>query len=86
MDIYFTHYLDLFFKWFYSLDIHPFTFASAPKGDCSICMDWHIYSGEFEIPGFCFAKDTILLYKYVLTNFVIIINPAFVFSSSVKIS
>ena len=32
----FTSYLDLFFKWFYSLDIHPFRFVSALNRDCSI--------------------------------------------------
>ncbi len=42
LDIYFTmftHYLDLFFKRFYSLDVHPFRFVFALNPDCSIRMD-----------------------------------------------
>ncbi len=46
-------------------------------------MDCRDCPGVFEIPGFCFAEYTIILYKYFLTNFVIIINPAFVFTSGV---
>ena len=64
----FTHYLDLFFKWFYSTDIHPFRFVSAFNRDCSICMDLNNCPGVFQIPGFCFVEYTVVLYKYFLTK------------------
>jgi hypothetical protein len=34
--------------------------------------------------GLCFAEYTFVPYKYFLANFVVIINPAFVFMGSVK--
>jgi hypothetical protein len=74
-----------FLQTVYSPDIHPFRFASALSPDCSICMDCRNCPGLFQIPGFCFAKDAIVLYKYFLTNLVIIINPALVFLGNVKI-
>jgi hypothetical protein len=36
--------------------------------------------------GLCFAEYTFIPYKYFLANFVIIINPAIVFTVSVMIS
>ncbi len=81
-----TCYSDLFFKLFESPDIHPFRFFYTLNHDCSIRMDWRDCLGVFEIPGLCFAEYTITPYKYFLTNFVIIINPAFVITSGVKIS
>ncbi len=73
-----THYLDLFFKRFDSPDIHPFRFVSKLNRDCSIVIDC------YDCPGiFCFAKYTIIPYKYFLTNFVVVINPA-MFSQAVS--
>ncbi len=36
--------------------------------------------------GLCFAEYTFVPYKYFLANYVIIINPAFVFMGGVKVS
>jgi hypothetical protein len=49
-------------------------------------MDCHNCPGVFLPSGLCFGEYIFVLYKYFLANLVIIINPAFVFTGSVKIS
>jgi hypothetical protein len=51
--------------------------AEVEKGD---------FPGVFEIPEFCFAEYISVPFKYFLTNYVLIINPAFVFTGGVMIS
>jgi len=65
---------------FYSPDIYPFWFVFALNPACSVCMDWCNHPGIFKMPRFCFAENTFFLNQYILTNFVIIINPALIFS------
>ncbi len=72
-------------KWFYSPDIHPFSFISALNPDCSICMNGRYWPRLSQIPGLCFAEDTIVPYKYFLSNLVIIINPSLIFVGGVRI-
>jgi hypothetical protein len=75
----------LFMERFDPLDVYPFWFVSALNHDCSICMDWCNQPGIFKMPRFCFAENTFFPYQYFLTNFVIIINPALIFTGGVTI-
>ena len=69
----------------YSLNIHLLLLISTLNPDCSICMNWRNCPWLSQIPGLCFAEDTIVPYKYFLTILVIIINSTFVFTVSVTI-
>jgi hypothetical protein len=55
-------------------DVNSFWFGSTFNPDSSICMNYS-YSPWFFFPyGLCFAEDTVLLDKYFITNFIILVS------------
>ena len=79
-------YICVIYKKYYSPDINLLGFASALNPDSPIRMNCRYSPWFFMKFGLCFAEDAIFGYKYLITNFVIVVYTARIFPSRATIS